>query len=215
MMKILNVSSGVLVNERNAILLFGGEEKSIKDHYLCARRNSQGDIAQKENFKYLEVKGKKFPVEEGGNFYELLWYQYLRQNQDIVQEIMKYDDFWDEKDNGENVMNSAARVFRLVKKYGMNGLKQNCKAFCKKLAAEPSKTTSSSFEALDQTAKKLVKENYGIKSKMEVISQIENGILRQLFHIRYEEKDENYSKALVEQEVKKLRQIYNKTETNN
>lgn len=126
--KLLNCNNvgGNLITERTAITTFFGKKCSIEDMYLNARRDENGDIANDKPLHHLLINGVEMPVKDGGSFYELLWYQFLAENKDIYEKIMTYEEFDDGKDN---VMNSTARVFRLLKKGGLNGLKSNCKEF--------------------------------------------------------------------------------------
>lgn len=48
-------------------------------------------------------------------------------NPDVLSEILRYEEYEDGAPEG--AANSPARVFRLVKAYGNNGLGSNCKDF--------------------------------------------------------------------------------------
>lgn len=133
MANILNCNprNGDYITETSARTLFYGVEDSISNIYLNARKNDKGEIAGSGDFSYLLINGMKFDKTHSKSFYEALWYQFLFENNDIAEKLRTYDDFYDGLPEKAN--NSSARVFRLLKNYGMNGLYSNIKPFLTEL----------------------------------------------------------------------------------
>lgn len=193
-----NHIDGNLITERTAKSIYFGVESTIEDAYNNARRNKNDEIAGIDDLDHFVIKGVKMPLSDAGFFYEALWVQFLAENKDIYNKIVKYDDFVDLR--GQNSMNSTARVFKIVKQGGLVGLKTHCKDFLDRLNREISKSpkpTEVRFCDLDNIAKHLVKFNFKSFDKngiLELARETENEIIVDLTSLRYDE----YAKVITE-----------------
>lgn len=233
-LNILNCNSynGSLITDMSARVIFYGIEDSIFNIYLNARRNKDGEVAGASDFDHLLINGIKFEKSYGKAFYEALWYQFFDENENLVQSIKSYDDFNDNL--AENTMNSTARVFKLIKNYGMNGLYSNIKGFVTELKERKKEnkennvikdicnTPIDEFANMDILVKKVVNKNFGHISKADMLNmidfeQFENDkeYLKKLFYIRYDEKEGDCSKAYIQNQIIALRTKYCDEKSNN
>ena len=217
--KILNCNSinGNIITENSAKICFYGEINTIHNIYNTARRDANGNIAQQDNFDHLQIKNVLLPKSYSAAFYEALWWQFFHENEKLIDMIRNYDEYDDGLDN--NVMNSTARVFRLLKKYGMNGLSSNCKPFFTELKnkiKEAPVEEEETFESLDFIARRYVKEYFGKAKREDIANELKKlnkkGIstLIQLMNIRYDECENSCSKDYIRNELRRIKVDYEK-----
>lgn len=217
-----NPENGNLITDTTARVMFYGLLNNINDIYVNARRTVDDQVAGNDNFDHLNINGAIFEKEYCCKFYEALWWMFLKNNENIVTEIKKYDDFDDGYDDG--VINSTARVFRMVKKYGIKGLESNCKPFMIELREKVHKkdndnkksvenNDNKSFEELDSYIKKVIRINDD-KSRREILEIIRNlgfkeqTTLERLLDVRMDEKDGDCSKEYLESSLRRIKREY-------
>lgn len=106
-----------------AKVIVDGRFDSIENHYQLAKRF--GDEVPKtwrdakgRKPTHFEVEGKKYPVEKLTAFYDLLWFNYLENNPDLVEVLLRYDGYHDSfARKGAN--NQAESIARYLKKKGL------------------------------------------------------------------------------------------------
>lgn len=150
-MKVLNCNpvSGLIISENLAkIDNFFGQQGSIHDLYNSFR------TVQDNKLVGFCVNGITLGLEQGMDLYRCLWLCYLEEHKEFIKEICSYDDFVDDAPQG--AINSAANVFRLVKKYGFTGLKTNCKKIMSLLKGGQ-KLESGDYDNLVKSAKEFVR----------------------------------------------------------
>ena len=155
------------------------------------------------------------------DFYDALWVQFFSKNKDILTRIREFDDYTDGMPN--NAVNSAARVFRVLKSYGLTGLSTSIKGFTKELRSkrdhvQPEETKEMSrpeeFAYMDTVAKKMVKTYCEKLSKDEIVKMSEKmdvpdvATLKKLVFIRYDEYEGNTSDAYIESELARVKHSY-------
>lgn len=216
-MNILNCNpyNGNEITDTTARISFYGKIDSIDHIYANARRDKNGNIAGIDNLDHLYINGVKFPVTYCGVFYTALWWQFFSENKDIADRIRKlYDDYNDGMPEG--IANSAARVFKLLKAYGLNGLYSNCKSFFMELR-DKSKDRQGlmeedTFETLDSQAKMIIRDNYGKMSKEQILDTVKKqphyDILIRLTDVRYDEYDKACSPDYILHELRKIKAEY-------
>lgn len=221
MIMVLNCNpiNGNVITDKTARITFYGVLDSIDSIYTNGRKTVNGETAGNDNFDHLEINGFIFDKSYCSKFYEALWWSFFKENQDMIDEIRKYDDYEDGLDDG--VINSSARVFKIIKKYGMNGLSSNCKPFLIELRnREVNKTKCSdmqrqSFEELDLYIKELIRKNNDM-SKRELLDIIkgmahpETATLEKLLDIRLDEKNGDCSLEYLHSGIKRMKREYEK-----
>ena len=140
-----NPTNGDLITENTATITFGDTVDSIANIYYLTRRDKNGNIAEFSELDHYSINGIRFDKNCGRSLYDTLWYIFLKKNPSIVEKIRSYDDFSDGMKT-PNCINSTARVFYVVKKYGLTGLHNNCKRFMSDLA-EKNKSQSKEVPA--------------------------------------------------------------------
>ena len=218
---ILNCSpvGGNIITDTSAVISFFGQEDTIANISIKARTDSVGKMAKEDNFDHLVIGDISFPRSYAKVFYEALWMQFFANNREIVDKIRQYDGYFD--GYPENTANSAARVFDLVKKYGINGLASNVKSFTKELKEKKEQTGNKEkselqeqFSQMDTMARRLVKEYCGVISLDEILSKAESEevadlkIFRRLIRARYDEYDGNSSSDYTKRELDGIRQDF-------
>lgn len=216
-----SVKDGCVITERTAKSYFFGKNISIEDMYNESRRDVYGEVAGKDDFDHLQIKDVQMPLEDAGYFYEALWYQFFAEHQDILKEVLRYDEFYDGTADSAHTMNSAARVFTILHKGGIAGLKSHCKDFLSRLnqkLTERAKSKpqtpsmevseSSSFNELDALGRKLVKDNYETKSResiMDLARSFHIPYLINLVNLRLQEANNDITKESLAIELRNLR----------
>lgn len=217
-MSLLNCDpiTGNIITENFATVTYGGKEQSIRSIYLEARKNEKGEVAGADDFDHLLINGIPFPKSYGKVFYDSLWVQFFNHNKELVERIRSYDEFSDGLPEGS--VNSAARVFRALKKYGFNGLATSVKPFTKELREKKeqsgAKEQLDDFTYMDNVAKKMVKKYFGSMQRGEIVELSEKmdvpseKTLKRLVGLRYDEKCGDISEAYCLSELSRLRQEY-------
>lgn len=105
-----------------------GKVDTIENHYQLAKRF--GDSPPPKTWReakgrkptHFESVGKKYPLSELSNFYDSLWFKYLDDNPELIESLLKYDDFIDSfAKPGTN--NQAESIKRYLKANGHTGTK--------------------------------------------------------------------------------------------
>lgn len=219
-MNVLNCSKemGTFLNDTTARINFYGNLDSISNLYNMAKRSSDGQIAIGDSFDYFDIDGVKIQKKHGREFYMSLWCQFLNDNKDLAEKVRMYDGYSD--GIAEDADNSPARVFYILKHFGLAGLSNNCKGFVKMLREERKKGRNTApidemvtFENLDARAKRIVGLMYGTLSKEDIIKSVRenNGysdILVKLVDVRYDEKEENCTDTYVNYQIRNLKTMY-------
>lgn len=219
MANILNCSpnGGNVITDETATILFFGKKGTIADIYRSSRRTADGKIADTDNLDHIEIQGMKFSKSYLKMFYETLWLQYFIENSasKTEEKIRSYDGYYDGLK--ETTVNSAARVFWILKKYGMNGLKQNVKPLMSQIKERTRGVKETSgFQYLDNLAKRIIRENYG-KYPREELSRLASfedetsaKTFGRLLSIRYDEYEKNGTAAYIQNELMRIRDAYMK-----
>lgn len=161
-MKVLNCSTNTIITEETARINFQGTVDSVYNIYNNACiYDSKGNIAG-YCFNNVEI-----PMHYARNFYYSLWWYFFRDNRDMIQEILRYDDY---SDNVPEEINSPAAAFRIIKKYGITGLGSNCRDFLKWLRSR-SDIKTDNFHIQKRKADRLVHEKYGSVPKDQIITE--------------------------------------------
>lgn len=165
-MKVLNCSlqGGNIITESTARINFYGRMDSILNIYNNSRVEENGMLSG------FIIDGVDVPKDYANVFYIALWWQFLKENEDIKEQLLKYDDYEDGIPNG--VVNSPARIFRMLKKYGIGGLRSNCKEFLIWLRNERLRSQDKirgNFEVAKQQSDNIIKEYFKILSKDEIL----------------------------------------------
>lgn len=216
---LLNCSSkdGCVITERTAKSVFFGNYLSIEEMYKHSRRTLSGEIAGKDDFDHLQIKNVQMPMSDAGCFYEALWYQFFAEHADILKEVLHYDSFYDGTSNSEYTMNSAARVFGILKKGGFAGLKSHCKDFLSRLnekLAEQSKSKAqtapkpdalSSFNELESLARKIMKEHKSRDAIMSTARSFNIPYLVNVCNLRLQEQSNDITKEALSIELRNIR----------
>lgn len=235
-----NPANGNIITENSARIVFYGMEDSISNIYLSARKNASGVTAKSSDFSHLVINGITLEKSYCKSFYEALWYQFFNENPDLIEKIRSYDGYYDGLP--DKAYNSTARVFRMLKDFGMNGLYSNIKPFLSELRAKTPKKTENivkdietntlendteeakltnlldRFNNMDLVVKRLVNKYYLVIEKSELINCEElksfedKDVLRQLISVRYDEKEGNCSKAYINNLLTSIRNKYTKKE---
>lgn len=167
-----NPTNGDVITENTATITFGDKVDSIANIYYLTRRDKDGNVAELSELDHYSINGIRFDKNCGRSLYDTLWYTFLKNNPSIVEKIRSYDDFSDGMKN-PNSINSTARVFYVVKKYGLTGLRNNCKKFMSDLAEKnksqskivPAPTLNKPDINLENNEESSVMENAPISDK--------------------------------------------------
>jgi len=106
-----------------ATVTVDGKLDTIENHYQLAKRFGNfipktWRDAKGRKPTHFEVHGKKYPLEKLSLFYDLLWWQYLDNNQNLVEDLLKYDGYKDSfAKKGCN--DQASSISRYLKKKGL------------------------------------------------------------------------------------------------
>lgn len=143
-----NPKDGNLITENTAMITFLDRDDSIANIYWNTRRDKDDNVAEFSDLDHYSINGIRFDKNFGRSLYDTLWYTFLKKNPSIVDKIRSYDDFSDGMKN-PNSINSTARVFYVVKKYGLVGLHNNCKKFIT-ILSEKSKEAKASKKSSEE-----------------------------------------------------------------
>lgn len=97
-----------------------GETDTIDNFFNKSLRNSLGEPCGFDGADHFTFGGCDFPLELCESFYLSLWLQRLAGDKFLQDELKKYGDFFDGRDDG---VNSHARAFRLYCQGGLEFLK--------------------------------------------------------------------------------------------
>lgn len=220
-MRVLNCNpiSGNGITDSTARISFYGKLDSIDHIYEGARRDRDNNIANEFNVDHLFIGGVEMPWSDRGPFYISLWAKFFRDNPSVAEDIRSYDDYDDGMD--DMIANSPARVFRILKKYGQNGLVSNCKAFMQELKSKISMVDNGevTFNSLDSIAKRMVKDNYNTMSKDQIIDACKNSepdnvdYIVRLIDVRYDEFAKSVSANYIVQQLKSIQSEFERKHT--
>lgn len=177
-----NPATGNYLTSPKVFIKLYSDYDSIYRLYEKARRdkNNQPTV---EKIHHLEIEGVRMDGSLAAKYYDYLWYLFFKANPEIINEVCKYNSFTDGYgDVEDNIANSTARVFRIVKIGGIKALRSSCKEFSKDLnnlirmkntnTVNHEKIEKYSFNDLERTAKKIVRD-FGTASKEEVLREVE------------------------------------------
>ena len=121
-----NHTSGDIITSKYARIRFLQIQDSIFNLYY--------EYMQKDGFYYPNIT---IPISYSDNVYELFWYMFFLENPALLKEILRYDSYID---NHGSELISTARVFQILKKGGINGLKLSCRKLRRYIAENKSQT---------------------------------------------------------------------------
>jgi len=163
-MTVLNCNNlnGDVITEKTARVMFYGNPDSIFNIYNNSKVIENGVLS------HFFVGGVKVPLEYENEFYVALWWQFFKENPEVLKTILLYDEFND--GYSEDTINSPARIFKILKIGGMNGLGTMCKKFLVWLREERKHMDSDDFTELRRKAELLVNENYKKLTKDDILN---------------------------------------------
>ena len=222
--RILNCSpeNGNLITENTAKIIFLDSLDSVANIYFNSRKTKDGKTATSSDFDHYEIDNICFDKKYGRSLYDTLWFTFLKKNPSIVEEIRSYDDFSDGTKT-ENCINSTARVFRVVKKYGLTGLHNNCKKFMSDLAQKNKEEKQQDNENSVETSRNKPEKNIPNITLSDITTTPENEDDKSLRIKRFKELDNmvinviktGYEKCSKEKMIKTAKaQGYEKAEEN-
>lgn len=182
---LLNCSpeNGSIVTENTATVNFYGSIESIADIYNKAKVTDESGV-------HFNISGAVIGGELAPTFYEALWWVFFNANKDLAEQIRSYDGYIDSKPVDR--ADSTARVFNILKMYGLSGLHVRVKKFlCDLFALVHTKDKEpDAFGRLMSLAKDTVSRGYGERSKEELLdSACGDTFLVRLIDVLYDEKD--------------------------
>ena len=196
-----NNESGNVITEATARVQFYNKTDTIANIYAQSRvLDEQGRLCG------FVIDGTPAPRERAKEFYNALWWEFFRENPDVLSEILRYEEYEDGAPEG--AANSPARVFRLVKAYGNNGLGSNCKDFLVWLKNERDRNTNP-FATAKRNAEQSVRELFDSFDKEEIMKRIEDIFgepTRRIASLVYEKKTGAITDFLYSHMLKKIKE---------
>lgn len=162
-----NHTSGDIITSKYARIRFLQIQDSIFNLYY--------EYMQKDGFYYPNIT---IPISYSDNVYELFWYMFFLENPALLKEILRYDSYID---NHGSELISTARVFQILKKGGINGLKLSCRKLRRYIAENKSQTE---FDEIVMLARKCAEG----KSSCNINTTDNNDIIKKLITL-YKDKN--------------------------
>lgn len=210
-MRLLNCNriNGNIINESTAKIMFYSKFDTIANIYNESRVEKDGKL---DHFCIDEIDIEK---EYAREFYIALWWTFFKENKELAKEITAYDKY----DDGmpEGVANSTAKVFEIMKKYGVAGLGSNCKEFLILLRDKRNlEKRTTLFEQYKSKAEYIIRTNNGReKSELIEIARQEGGIeLVKILSLLYDKKLNAITEALYLMQLKEIKNVVDKKEKN-